>query len=277
MSTASTIPWLPTTSEMEAADVSIAEQVAMMLHAERQVLVVASGRDPGRLSGFLADLTHALSHGETVLRIKAAIEPTELYPLLAGQLGLPPTKQQDGQIAVQVGERLSAPARNGHYVLLCEGAHLYDNGLLEVIRQLSNYPINIVLCGRPLLLRRLQGRVLRSLRQRINYRLSLDEVSTTGYTKPMLIALSVILLVYLGLRMTVWRPAESTLAGPVHSGAQTQLAAPAAHPDAAVEKIRPAFESKVTPVAAPVPGPSAPAEAELALRWETELHAQSAR
>ena len=82
------------------------------------------------------------------------------------------------QLAAKVGERLQTPAPRGGFVLLCEGAHLFPLELLESIRQLSNYPINIVLCGFRPLLRRL-GRS--ALNQRVNYRLELD---TSTFTTP---------------------------------------------------------------------------------------------
>ncbi len=273
MNSTSTIPWLPTTSEMEAAEVSLAEQVGMMLHQERQVLVIATGRDPGRLSGFLADLTHVLSHGESVLRIKAAIEAAELYPLLAGQLGVPAHLAVGTAAAVQVGERLDAPARNGNYVLLCEGAHLYSDALLESIRQLSNYSINIVLCGRPLLLRRLHRGRLRGLRQRINYRLSLDEPSVFSNLKWPAAVVSLGLLLYLGVR----------LAAPEYEDAPPPPAPPL------VEKIRPATQpltpvvaAATAPATAPAsviaeaqmaatPAPAANDDNGLSLRWELGL------
>ena len=106
MSATSAIPWLPTTGMQAAEDPSLAEQVAMMLHAERQVMILITGSDSGRLSGFLADLTHAASHADTVLRIKAAIDVEALFVLLAGQMNLPTQSLTTMQLATQVGERL---------------------------------------------------------------------------------------------------------------------------------------------------------------------------
>lgn len=173
MSATSAIPWLPTTGMQVADEPSLAEQVAMMLHAERQVMILITGSDSGRLSGFLADLTHAASHADTVLRIKAAIDVEALFILLAGQMNLPTQNLTTMQLATQVGERLQEKAPNGNFVLLCEGAQAYSSALLESIRQLSNYPINIVLSGRPKLLRRLWWPGLRALKQRLNYQLEL--------------------------------------------------------------------------------------------------------
>lgn len=171
----SAIPWLPTTSEFADEEASLAEQVASMLHLERQVMILITCGDSGRMSGFMAELTHAVSHGDTVLRIKAAIEAEELFALLAGQMHLPTQGLNQMQLATYVGERLREDAPQGNYVLLCEGAHQYSSALLENIRQLSNYPINIVVSGRPKLLRRLWLPSLSALKQRLNYRLDLNE------------------------------------------------------------------------------------------------------
>ena len=143
----------------------------MMLRVERQVVVLATGRDTGRMGGFLADLTHAVSQHDSVLRIKAALDTQELFAALAGQLNLPTHDLSPMQLAAKVGERLREAAPRGGFVLLCEGAHLFPGALLENIRQLSNYPINIVLCGHRPLLRRLARS---ALNQRVNYRLELD-------------------------------------------------------------------------------------------------------
>lgn len=280
--TSSVIPWLPTTSEVAAAEISLAEQVAMMLHQERQVLIVITGRDPGRVSGFLADLTHALSHAETVLRIKAAMDARELYPFLAGQLGLPPLAGNlEG--GMQVGERLRAPARNGKYVLVCEAAHSYSDELLEAIRLLNNYPINIVLCGRPLLLRRLNSGPLRNLRQRANYRLSLDETSTFSSLKWPAIFLAVGLLLYLGVRMFS-KPAPLAPAvrePPAYARIRPAPLAVLPSPQRSNMPLAPSASESAAP-ANVAPAPSAsdmtvnaeqiPTEGGLRLRWESQLH-----
>ncbi|MEK6662388.1 MAG: hypothetical protein AABY73_00850 [Pseudomonadota bacterium] len=187
----SVIPWLPTTSALKESELSLAEQVAMMLRAERQVVVLATGRDMGRMGGFLADLTHAVSQHDSVLRIKAALDTQELFVALAGQLNVPAHDLSPMQLASKVGERLSEAAPRGGFVLLCEGAHLFSSALLESIRQLSNYPINIVLCGHRPLLRRLARS---TLNQRVNYRLELD-------TSPLATPLKwfVVLAVFAGL------------------------------------------------------------------------------
>lgn len=189
MNQPSAIPWLPTTSAMEAEEVSIAEQVAAMLHAERQVMILITGSDNGRVSGFLAELTHAVSDTDTVLRIKAAIDAEELFVLLSGQLNVQSIGLNLMQLAIKVGERLRESAPSGNFVLLCEAAHDYSNDLLESIRQLSNYPINIVLCGRPKLYRRMWRPALSALRQRMNYRLDLNEWHFTGAFKWLVVLL----------------------------------------------------------------------------------------
>lgn len=206
MSAASTIPWLPTTSAQEMPEPNLAEQVAMMLHAERQVVILITGRDSGRISGFLADLTHALSHGDSVLRIKTALDVPELFVLLAGQLGLATHHLNPMQLATKVGERLRTQAPSGHFVLLCENAQQFSDALLESIRQLSNYPINVVLCGRPLLLRRLARPALSALKQRLNYRLNLDEPTFTGGFKWLFILTIFGSLAYLGMHWLAEKP-----------------------------------------------------------------------
>jgi len=162
-----------------------------MLHMERQVMILVTCGDSGRMSGFMAELTHAVSHGDTVLRIKAAINVEELFVLLAGQMHLPTQGLNQMQLATYVGERLRENAPQGNYVLLCEGAHQYSGALLENIRQLSNYPINIVISGRPKLLRMLWRPSLFALKQRLNYRLDLNEWQFTTAFK-WLLALAVI-------------------------------------------------------------------------------------
>lgn len=207
MSGATAIPWLPTTSAQELAEPNLAEQVAMMLHAERQAMILIIGRDTGRIAGFLADLTHAVSHGDSVLRIKAALDAPEFFALLAGQLGLSAPSLSPVQLAAKVGERLKARAPSGHFVLLCEGAQQFSDSLLETIRQLSNYPINIVLCGRPLLLRRLARPALSGLKQRLNYRLDLDQSPFAGWLKWLLIFLVFSGLAYFFARWLAETPA----------------------------------------------------------------------
>lgn len=194
MSNTSAIPWLPTTSAMPLEEVSLAEQVAAMLHAERQVMILITGSDSGRVSGFLAELTHAVSDTDSVLRIKASIEAGELFILLAGQLNLQAQGLDPMQLATEIGNRLQENAPIGNFVLLCEGAHEYSNALLESIRQLSNYPINIVLSGRPKLYRRLWRPALSTLRLRMNYRLDLNEWRFTHAFK-WLLALTLVIAV----------------------------------------------------------------------------------
>ena len=192
----SSIPWLPATSELGEELPSLAEQVATMLHVERQVMILITGNDHGRMSGFMAELTHAVSHGDTVLRIKAELEAQELFVLLASQLHLPTQNLTSTQLATQLGMRLRQDAPQGNFVLLCEGAQNYSAALLENIRQLSNYPINIVLSGKPKLLRRLWRPGMFALRQRLNYRLSLNEWTLASVLK--------LLFALIGLGAGLW-------------------------------------------------------------------------
>ncbi len=227
MSAVSTIPWLPTTSAQEMAEPNLAEQVAMMLRAERQVVILITGRDSGRVSGFLADLTHALSHGDSVLRIKTGIDVAELFVLLAGQLGLPTHHLSPMQVATKVGERLSEAAPSGYFVLVCENAQLFSQDLLESIRQLSNYPINIVLCGRPVLLRRLSRPALSAFKQRLNYQLNLDESTFTGAFKGLLALLFFGGIAYVGIRWLAEAPAPIHASPPSVAALTQRAPAPA--------------------------------------------------
>ncbi|MBT9612367.1 MAG: ATP-binding protein [Burkholderiales bacterium] len=225
----SAIPWLPTTSALVESEISLAEQIAMMLRVERQVVVLATGRDTGRMGGFLADLTHAVSQHDSVLRIKAALNSQELFAALAGQLNLPTHDLSPMQLAAKVGERLCESAPRGGFVLLCEGAHLFSAALLESIRQLSNYPINIVLCGHRPLLRRLSRS---TLNQRVNYRLELDSSPLTPPLKWF-----VVLAVFAGLAYagTVWLARKPTREpGAIHRISNTLDTAPQLQPSLAL-------------------------------------------
>jgi len=261
----SAIPWLPTTSELEGEETSLAEQVASMLHLERQVMILITGNDSGRMSGFMAELTHAVSHGDTVLRIKAAIAVDELFVLLAGQMHLPTQGMNQMQTATYVGERLREDAPQGNYVLLCEAAHQYTSVLLENIRQLSNYPINIVLSGRPKLLRRLWRPSLFALKQRLNYRLNLNEWQFTSAFKWLLF-----LALIGGAAYFAWHwNTEMIDAKP------EKLRSPA--PSLTVVAPNPivvgpkATEPLPTDMAAPAPEVPAPAEQGLSLQMEPTL------
>lgn len=258
----SAIPWLPTTSTIEDEEGSLAEQVASMLHMERQVMILVTGGDSGRMSGFMAELTHAVSHGDTVLRIKAAIAAEELFVLLAGQMHLPTQGLNQMQLATYVGERLREDAPQGNYVLLCEAAHQYTSALLENIRQLSNYPINIVISGRPKLLRRLWRPSLFALKQRLNYRLDLNEWQFTGAFK-WLLALAIIGgVAYFGWRWQaepkVDMPEIPITAAPQPPSPSLTVAAP--DPIVVAPKAPDPVEPLPTDMTAPAPQAPAPAE-----------------
>lgn len=264
MSATSAIPWLPTTSMQTTEEPSLAEQVAMMLHAERQVMILITGRDSGRISGFLAELTHAVSHADSVLRIKAAIDVQSLFILLAGQMNVPTSDLSAMQLATKVGDRLREKAPVGSFVLLCEGAHTYTNALLESIRQLSNYPINIVLCGRPKLLRRLWQPTLHALKQRLNYRLDLSPWEFTHAFKWLLGLVAVAALLIIAWR---WIPLPKF----EPQSATVQHSAPSNTPSPIVLAPKPSVG-----VPAPITPPLAPnaegeQEAGLALVMEPEL------
>lgn len=260
MSGATTVPWLPTTGAQELAEPNLAEQVAMMLHAERQVMILIIGRDNGRLAGFLADLTHAVSHGDSVLRIKAALDAPEFFALLAGQLGLSVQSLSPAQLATKVGERLKARAPSGHFVLLCEGAHQFSDSLLEAIRQLSNYPIGIVLCGRPRLLRRLARPALGALKQRLNYRLDLDESPFAGRLQWLLVFLVFCGLAYFLARWLAEAPA-----------AKPDIIRPIAGRTASPQPPEPTVRSASAAVPATPPKPAAESEPDVSLVFDPTL------
>ncbi len=225
----SAIPWLPTTSEQALEAPSLAEQVALMLHAERQVMILITGSDNGRVSGFLAELTHAVSDTDTALRIKAAIDAQALFVLLASQLHIPVQNLTPMQVATKVGDRLRENAPNGNFVLLCEGAHNYSNQLLESIRQLSNYPINIALCGRPKLLHRLWRPALSALKQRFNYRLDLNERRFTRAFILLIVLIAISIAIFVGQR---WWPEPPATQPKVHQPVVANTAPPVPAADA---------------------------------------------
>lgn len=258
----SAIPWLPTTSALQESEISLAEQVAMMLRVERQVVVLATGRDTGRMGGFLADLTHAVSQHDSVLRIKAALDAQELFVALAGQLNLPAHDLSPMQLAAKVGERLRETAPRGGFVLLCEGAHLFSDALLESIRQLSNYPINIVLCGHRPLLRRLARS---ALNQRVNYRLALDTAPLATPFKWLIVLAVFAGLAYAGTAWLARKPARVQDA--IHRISATQDTAPQLQPSLALLPALPALPAFIN--ATPETDP------DVALVFDPELQQRS--
>lgn len=155
---------------------TIADGIAALLEMDRQIIIV-TGKIDGRMAGFLADLTHCISRRGSLLRIKSPLAPEELHTALAGQLHLPPATETPIQLASRIGHRLQQPAPRGRYVLLCEAADQYALPALEAIRQISNYPVSIVLVGGHGLSRRLRRASLRPLRQRVTHQLSLNRFS----------------------------------------------------------------------------------------------------
>lgn len=151
---------------------TIADGIAALLGVDRQIIIV-TGKIDGRMAGFLADLTHCISRRGSLLRIKSPLGPDELHTALAGQLHLPPATETPIQLASRIGHCLRQPPR-GRYVLLCEAADQYALPTLEAIRQISNYPVSIVLVGGHGLSRRLRRSSLRPLRQRVTHQLSLN-------------------------------------------------------------------------------------------------------
>lgn len=195
MNTSSAMHW-PTSQSYDPSAPGLADQVAMLLAEELQVMVAITGPEDGRMTGFLADLTHAASKRCAVLRIKVTLTASELFQALAAQLGIATEGLNTILVAARVGQRLSEKASKGHYVLLCEGAHGYSPGMLEVVRQLSNYPINIVLVGRRGMLRRFRRSTGGSLNQRINYQLDMSGAEVGRWLKHAITAVVVAALAY---------------------------------------------------------------------------------
>jgi hypothetical protein len=231
---------------------SIADGVAGLLRVDRQIIVV-TGKLDGRMGGFLADLTHSISKRGSLLRIKSALTADEFHAALAGQLHLPPRNETPVELAARIGRRLQQAAPKGRFALLCEGADQYELATLEAIRQLSNYPVSIVLVGGHSLTRRLRRRSLAPLRQRITHQLALNRRSL--FTT----------LFWIGLIVLV--------AG----GALTYLLSPTQHTED-VAPPRPISVKAAPPALAPAPvvvtppAPELPASApELQLVLEQEL------
>jgi len=168
------------------------------------------------------------------------------------------------QLATKVGDRLRENAPNGNFVLLCEGAHNYSNALLESIRQLSNYPINIVLSGRPKIHRRLWRPALSALKQRFNYRLDLNE---RKFTRAFV---WLVVLIVVGVTMffvTRWIPESPELMPEIIRPAANNPA-PSHAPNAVVDAPRPivgnptnATAAIASPVASAPPASTTQADA----------------
>lgn len=166
-------PFLSTHAFEQDIPPSVADGVANLLAQDRQIVIV-TGKIDGRMGGFLADLSHGIARRGSLLRIKSPLNADEFHAALAGQLNLPAAGDTPGQLAARVGQRLQQPAPKGRYVLLCEGADQYALPTLEAIRQLSNHPVSLVLVGSHALSRRLRGRSLAPLRQRVTHQLALS-------------------------------------------------------------------------------------------------------
>ncbi|MEO1766490.1 hypothetical protein [Thiobacter aerophilum] len=209
---------------------SVADGVVALLGEGRQIIVV-TGKTDGRMSGFLADLCHGISRRGTLLRIKAPLPPEAFHAALAAQLKLPASAVRL-PLPARVGRRLSEPAPRGRFVLLCEGADRYEDATLEAIRQLSNYPLSIVLTGSHRLLRRLADRRLAPLRQRITHRLALNR------SGPRVNPFWLTLLMLLGgggaLIYSLWTP-PPTGDAPVHPISAPQVSKPARTPQSDIE------------------------------------------
>lgn len=230
---------------------SIADGIAELLKLDRQIIIV-TGKADGRMLGFLADLTHGISRRGSLLRLKSSLGPEELHGALAAQLHLPIAQDNAVQTASRVGHRLQQPAPRGRFVLLCEAVDQYPLATLEAIRQISNYPVSIVLVGGHALNRRLRRASLRPLRQRVTHQLSLNRMG-------------------MGMGMGLWGSlaiAALLLAAGVFwwhgNGVQEAVSVPAA----AAQSPTLATESVAEPL--PLPIRAAPSVAELQPVQETQ-------
>ncbi|MEJ5211332.1 MAG: hypothetical protein WHV61_07885 [Burkholderiales bacterium] len=238
---------------------SIADGVAGLLAQDRHIVVV-TGKMDGRMSGFLADLCHGISRQGTLLRIKAPLPPEEFHAALAAQLQLPAGGEDRLPLAARVGRRLMQPAPRGRFVLLCEAADRYEDATLEVVRQLSNYPLSIVLAGSHRLLRRLKARRLAPLFQRITHRLALNRSGL--WANPFWPTLLLLLAGGGGLIYVLWTPPPL----------------PEPPPRPIVSPPAPAASRSAIPPPIPQAAPSHPAAAEtesgLTLVLETDLRSR---
>lgn len=266
MNTSSAMHW-PTSQSYDPSKPGLADQVAWLLAEELQVMVAITGPEDGRMTGFLADLTHAASKRCTVLRIKVTLTAAELFQALAGQLGIATEGLNTILVAARVGQRLSEKAGKGHYVLLCEGAHSYSPGMLEVVRQLSNYPINIVLIGRRGMLRRFRRATGGSLNQRINYQLDMSSTDTGRWLKHLLTAIMVAALAYVAAQWLGQREPEPVPA-PIPAQRITP-AMPVSPPEPALAPTQTLAPGEPAPAPAE-PTPSA-AQDEVPLVLDTQL------
>lgn len=270
MTTSTALQW-PTSSDYDPMAPGLADQVAMLLAAELQIMVAITGPDDGRMTGFLADLTHATSKGCTVLRLKVTLTASELFQALAGQLSIATEGLDTLMVAARVGQRLSAKAGKGHYVLLCEGAHGYRPGMLEVVRQLSNYPINIVLVGRRGMLHRFQRLTGGSLNQRINYQLDMSGAEVGRWLKTLLTALVVATLAYAGAQwLGQHEPLSTPTAPPLRISPATApvMVAPVAIPALVPAQDLAPVDAHIT---APLPSTEVREDEQVPLVFERQL------
>ncbi len=222
--TTTSLRWPSTVHSHDTPEPGLADQVASLLWLESNVVLVITGRPGGRTSGFLADLTHAVSQRATVLRIRTPVQPEELVQALAGQLGVPTEHLDPTRTAARVGERLTEAGARKRHVLICEEAQRYPERTLEALRQLSNHPVNIVLCGTRQLLRRLASPSLAAFKQRINYRLDLDAAGFSRHARPLGIGLFLAALAYAA---TLWWTPQAPPADDVVHPITRHAAAPA--------------------------------------------------
>lgn len=118
----------------------------------------------------------------TVCLLHPSLSPVELLRVLAIELGVSPTQQDDVQsLHRQIDGALQHMAAQGHRVVCCvDEAHALPEASLEALRLLSNLETNkckliqFVLFGQPELDRLLRSPGLRSLASRIGLSVRLD-------------------------------------------------------------------------------------------------------
>jgi general secretion pathway protein A len=121
------------------------------------------------------------------------LSPVEFLQYIAGDLGLPPSCMNKGELLVQIARYLIARSEKKlTTVLVVDEAHLLSEEILEEIRLLTNLEtpeeklLQILLAGQPELDDKLDSPSLRQLKQRVALRshlVPLDSDETKGYVE----------------------------------------------------------------------------------------------
>jgi len=121
------------------------------------------------------------------------LSPVEFLQYIAGDLGLPPSSMNKGELLVQIAHYLIARSEKKlTTVLVVDEAHHLSEEILEEIRLLTNLEtpqeklLQILLAGQPELDDKLDSPSLRQLKQRVALRshlVPLDSDETKGYVE----------------------------------------------------------------------------------------------